>query len=61
MAELGITPEDLMMAQGGAKLAAEAIKYQKSGKFRFMAAKSAQERETRDNIRNYLTEICGKK
>jgi hypothetical protein len=71
MQELGIAPSELaeMAQQGGdegkaeegSKLAAAARKYQRSGKFQFREAKTAQERKRRDMIKDYVMEIAGLK
>lgn len=59
--ELGISPEMLaQMAQGqGAKLASAAKAYQRSGRFRVEPAKTAAQREVRNQIKEYIREIAG--
>ncbi len=70
--ELGISPDELaQMAQGagaapgaapeGAKLASAAKRYKLSGRAKFEEAKSAAQREVRNQIKDYLREITGLK
>lgn len=69
--ELGIDPAQLAQlaqqggdegkADEGAKLASAAVKFKRSGKFRFTEAKTAQERKRRDLIKDYVMEIAGLK
>lgn len=68
--ELGISPDELaQMAQGagaapgaapeGAKLASAAKRYKLSGRAKFEEAKTAAQREVRNQIKDYLREITG--
>jgi hypothetical protein len=68
--ELGIDPSQLAdlsqqagpeAADKGAKLASAAIAFQRSGRFRFAEAKTAQQRKNRDMIKDYVMEIAGLK
>jgi hypothetical protein len=68
--ELGIDPAQLAdlsqqggpeMAEKGAKLASAAIAFQRTGRFRFAEAKTAQQRKNRDLIKDYVMEVAGLK
>ena len=63
MNEMGITVEDLMAAQQaeGPKLASLAAAYRRSGQYKFEATKTAAQRAQRDQMRNYLRELCPNK
>jgi hypothetical protein len=60
--ELGISPEELaQLAQGqGAKLASAVTTFKRAGKFHAgEAAKTAQQRQARDQIKDYIRELTG--
>lgn len=66
--ELGLTEEDLaqLSQQGpapeeGAKLASAAVRFRRSGKFRFEEAKTAQQRTNRNLVRGYVMELTNLK
>jgi hypothetical protein len=46
-------------AEEGAKLASAAWRYKRSGRFRFEEAKTASQRQARDQIKSYIREITG--
>jgi hypothetical protein len=57
--ELGIDPAMLAQAGGPApKLASAVDGYKKSGKFQVASTKTAAEREVRDYMKGYISELC---
>lgn len=62
---MGGPPGGGMMPPGpdemGAKIASAVMTYQRSGKFRYTEAKTAEQRRKRDAMKNYILEIAGQR
>jgi hypothetical protein len=60
--ELGIDPAELAAAASdtGAKIASTVVQYKRAGKFRVEACKSAQQKQARDYMKGYISELLAR-